>query len=218
MRLAGLVSCGAGPRFSSAGGPWPASRRLNRRSAVIVFVGESVVAGALIREARLRAGLTQAQLARRAGVTQSVVSAYESGTRQPSVPTLTRLVKASGSRLDMRVSRPASPLRRLHGPLGQLVRQHRAEMVQTAAQHGATNLRVFGSVARGEDDADSDIDLLVDLGPDTGLLRLGRLSTTAAVMEGLLGLCSDSVGRGLGGGVANVTSSAPILGGVAGSR
>jgi transcriptional regulator with XRE-family HTH domain len=50
-------------------------------------------AAALLRDARLRAGLSQAELGRRAGVTQSVVSAYESGARQPSVPTLARLVE-----------------------------------------------------------------------------------------------------------------------------
>lgn len=144
----------------------------------------------MIRQARLRAGLTQAQLAHRAGLTQSVISAYESGTRQPSLPTLTRLVEASGARLDMRVTRPASPSRRLTGPLGQLVRQRRAEMVQTAARHGATNLRVFGSVARGDDDAASDIDLLVDLDPRTGLLGLGRLKRD---FETLLGASADVV-------------------------
>jgi predicted nucleotidyltransferase/DNA-binding XRE family transcriptional regulator len=136
---------------------------------------ETLVAGQLIREARHRAGLSQAELAHRAGLTQSVVSAYESGSRQPSVPMLTRLVEATGLRLDMRVRRPASPLRRLHGPLGRRVRAHRAEIVQTAARHGATNVRVFGSVARGEDSTDSDVDLLVELAPGTGLFRLGRL-------------------------------------------
>ena len=44
-----------------------------------------------------------------------------------------------------------------------------------AAAHGATNLRAFGSVARGEDRPDSDLDLLVDLPASMGLLGLGRL-------------------------------------------
>ena len=64
-------------------------------------------AGAVIREARRRVGLSQAELGRRAEVTQSVVSAYESGARQPSVPTLTRLVDAAGLRLDLQVRRSA---------------------------------------------------------------------------------------------------------------
>ena len=44
------------------------------------------MSGSLLREARRKAGLSQVELGRRAGVTQSVVSAYESGARQPSVP------------------------------------------------------------------------------------------------------------------------------------
>lgn len=42
----------------------------------------------------------------------------------------------------------------------------RGEILSLAARHGATNVRVFGSVARGEDDAASDIDILVDLDPN----------------------------------------------------
>ncbi len=44
-----------------------------------------------------------------------------------------------------------------------------------AERHGASNLRVFGSVARGEDRPDSDVDLLVDLAPGTGLVGLATL-------------------------------------------
>lgn len=64
-----------------------------RRSAIMNPVGS---AGELLRKARKQAGLSQAELAQRAGVTQSVVSAYESGARQPSLPTLARLVEATG--------------------------------------------------------------------------------------------------------------------------
>lgn len=151
---------------------------------------ESSSASALIRDARRRAGLSQAQLAVRAGVTQSVVSAYESGSRQPSLPTLKRLVHASGLRLDLRVSRPASPLRRLRGPLGRRVRAHRTDIVRLAGTHGATNVRVFGSVARGEESSNSDIDLLVDLAPGTGLVGLARLERD---LHALLGADVDIV-------------------------
>ena len=54
------------------------------------------VAGSLILSARLKAGLTQRQLADRLGVTQPVVAAYESGRRQPTVPTLMRIISAAG--------------------------------------------------------------------------------------------------------------------------
>jgi uncharacterized protein len=133
-----------------------------------------IMAGALLREARRRARLSQVELARRAGVAQSVVSAYESGSRQPSLPTLARLVTASGLDLDVRVRRSPSPLSRLTGPLGRRLRLHRRQVRQTAAAHGLSNVRVFGSVARGEDTPDSDIDLLVDVAPGVGLLGLAR--------------------------------------------
>jgi predicted nucleotidyltransferase len=49
----------------------------------------------------------------------------------------------------------------------QLIRAKRDEILRIAAKHGARNVRVFGSVARGEARPDSDIDLLVDAGPVT---------------------------------------------------
>ncbi len=47
--------------------------------------------------------------------------------------------------------------------------------MQLAAQHGARNVRVFGSMARGEADQRSDVDLLVDMDPGRSLLDLGGL-------------------------------------------
>lgn len=43
----------------------------------------------------------------------------------------------------------------------------RDEIKRIAARHGASNIRVFGSVARGDAGPESDIDLLIDVGPDT---------------------------------------------------
>ena len=51
----------------------------------------------------------------------------------------------------------------------------RDQIMQLAADCGAGNVRVFGSLARGENDAKSDIDLLVDLEPGRSLLDLIRL-------------------------------------------
>src|ERR1035441_3018662 len=65
------------------------------------MVSETLAAGALLRRARKGAGLSQQELAVRAGVTQSVISAYESGYRQPAVPTLAALVDAAGYELVM---------------------------------------------------------------------------------------------------------------------
>src|SRR5438105_6418849 len=75
--------------------------------------------GSLVREARRRAGLSQKELGRRAGVTQSVVSAYESGARQPSLPTLERLVRAAGCELNIAVRGRRPHVQTLGGPVGQ---------------------------------------------------------------------------------------------------
>lgn len=50
--------------------------------------------------------------------------------------------------------------------IDQLLKAKREEILRIAARHGALNVRVFGSVARGDARADSDVDLLVDVGPN----------------------------------------------------
>ncbi len=57
----------------------------------------------------------------------------------------------------------------------QLVKSKREEILRVSARHGAHNVRIFGSVARGEADEASDIDFLVDLEPERSLLDLGGL-------------------------------------------
>lgn len=129
--------------------------------------------GQLLRRARDRAGLTQAELAARAGTTQSVISAYESDSRQPGLTTLARLVEAAGYDLELRVVERRR-LRTLSGPVGRRVRRSRKRLLRIAAAHGLTGLRVFGSVARGEDRPDSDLDLLADLPAGMSLFQIGR--------------------------------------------
>jgi uncharacterized protein len=51
--------------------------------------------------------------------------------------------------------------------IGEVLRERRDEILRIAARHGAHNVRVFGSVARGEAGPESDIDLLVDIGSCT---------------------------------------------------
>jgi transcriptional regulator with XRE-family HTH domain len=65
-------------------------------------------AAKLVRDARSRAGLTQRELARRAGTAQSVVARIESGATSPSWQTLSRLLEAAGFELDVTL-RPVSP-------------------------------------------------------------------------------------------------------------
>ena len=55
------------------------------------------------------------------------------------------------------------------------LQERRAEIIAIAAKHGAYNVRIFGSVARNESDSASDLDLLVDMGPERSLLDLGGL-------------------------------------------
>jgi uncharacterized protein len=68
--------------------------------------------------------------------------------------------------------------------LGRLLRKHREEIIAIASDHKASNVRVVGSVARGEDEPSSDIDLLVDLAPDADLLDIAGLKVE---LERLLG-------------------------------
>lgn len=60
----------------------------------------------LVREARTRAGFTQAELARRAGVPQSTIGRIESGARTPSTALLERLVRAAGFELRAGLGEP----------------------------------------------------------------------------------------------------------------
>src|SRR5713101_5698451 len=151
---------------------------------------DQLTAGALLRQARQRAGLSQVELAARAGVTQSVISAYESGHRQPAVPALAALVDAAGYELVLGLRRQPRRLRRLSGPVGRRVRRRRHDLVAAAAAHGIQNLRVFGSVARGEDRPDSDVDLLADLPAGLSLFGLGRVE---AELEAILGSRVDLI-------------------------
>ena len=57
----------------------------------------------------------------------------------------------------------------------ELLKAKREEILHIAARHGAYNVRVFGSVARGDARPESDVDFLVDLEPGRSLLDLGGL-------------------------------------------
>ncbi|HEY9728218.1 MAG TPA: nucleotidyltransferase family protein [Chroococcales cyanobacterium] len=57
----------------------------------------------------------------------------------------------------------------------ELLQANRERILQTTAKYGAYNVRVFGSVARGEADASSDVDFLVEMEPGRSLFDLGGL-------------------------------------------
>jgi predicted nucleotidyltransferase len=96
-----------------------------------------------LREARHDAGLTQAELASRAGTSQSRLSSYEKGVVTPNRSTKVRLLKATRAR-------PS-----------EVIEEMRDQILEIATDNGLSNVRVFGSIARHEDTVKSDIDLLV---------------------------------------------------------
>jgi len=99
--------------------------------------------GEELRRRRQEAGLTQAQLAKLAGTSQSRVSSYEAGTVEPSPRARERLLAA------------AKPLP------GIALHRHREEVRRLAERFRLADVRVFGSVARHKDTRHSDIDLVV---------------------------------------------------------
>ena len=74
--------------------------------------------------------------------------------------------------------------------LREQLRAKRSEILRVAALHGARNIRLFGSAARGEDKENSDVDFLVELEPGRSLMDLGGL---LADLEDLLGRKVDLV-------------------------
>jgi predicted nucleotidyltransferase len=74
--------------------------------------------------------------------------------------------------------------------IAELIEPKRDEIIALARNHGATNVRIFGSLAHGEADEASDIDVLVDLEPGRSVFDLGRL---LGDLEELLGRRVDVV-------------------------
>ncbi|WP_232315522.1 helix-turn-helix domain-containing protein [Mycobacterium celatum] len=128
-----------------------------------------------IRALRERAGMTQAQLADVTGIAQPHLSAYESGARTVTPRVLDMIEDAT------RV-RPS-----------ELVRRYRDEIRALACKYGADSPRVFGSVARGTDTPDSDIDLVVRFRPDASL---GDVALLQRDLRELLGVPVEVVSEG----------------------
>lgn len=139
---------------------------------------QPVVASEIIRDARLRAGLTQVQLAARAGVTQSVISTYENGRREPSLAALQRLVRAAGfvATVDLLPTDPPPPLR-------ERIAAVREALVAAVERNGGADPRVVVHDGRGR--RREGIELVVDLGPGAGIFTLMRIQDD---VERLLGV------------------------------
>lgn len=138
----------------------------------------------VILQARLDANLTQVDLAARAGTSQPTLARYETGAALPTLPTLERLLAACGRRLELQTPpakrpTPTSSVRGQLGPQADKLRRSRRRLLDAAKRHGIDHVRAFGSVARGEATAQSDVDLLVDLKPNRTLLDLAAFRREA---------------------------------------
>ena len=129
---------------------------------------------------RAAAGLTQRELATASGVKQPLIAAIESGTRQPTSMARDAIEGALAVR-------PA-----------QLLRVARDEVVALVHAMGGTDVRVFGSVAHGTDQPDSDIDLLVTFPPGSDIVTLLTLQED---LSDLLTVPVDVVSAGSSGPV-----------------
>lgn len=121
---------------------------------------------------RRRAGLTQKQLADLSGVAQPNVAAYETGRRRPSAKMLARLIAAAKPRPSLALAR------------------HKTQVTDLVRLHKGVDVKVFGSVARGDDVPGSDVDLLVRFSREASLFDQVQLEQN---LQDLLGVRVDVV-------------------------
>ena len=137
---------------------WSRNRKRYERQGILVEEPALAVAEEqCMSDADARMRRRERDKVRREDV-DSQFQARESGHRQPSLRTLAALVEAADYELVTEVRRRPHRLSRLSGPVGRRLRRRRQDVISAAAAHGVSGLRVFGSVARGEDRADSDVD------------------------------------------------------------
>ncbi len=126
-----------------------------------------------VRRAR---GESKADVARGAGLGEPAVRRLFSGRHaNPTIKTLEAVAAHLGLQLALESQRgvPTAPT------LAAL--RAKADVIERIVEaHGGHNVRVFGSVARGEARPGSDVDLLVDVEPGTGLLELGAMEDELA--------------------------------------
>jgi uncharacterized protein len=120
--------------------------------------------------------VTQAQLAARSGVAQSNIAAYETGKKPISDKLAASLIEIIQRR------RPSVVLS-----------EKREAVLEVAKRYKIANVRVFGSIARGTDGPDSDIDLLITPSPEFDMFDLVDLISD---LEDLLERHVDVVSEG----------------------
>lgn len=147
--------------------------------------------GAALRRRRREASLSQRELAARSGIPQPSIAAYESGRRTPAGPTQERLDAV------------------LRVPTLDRVRRVRAPILAAAASRGLSDVRVFGSVARGTAGSTSDVDLLVHPASHTSVFDLAGFMVD---VEEVLGVAVDVVSdRGHGPAMERIRAEAVAL-------
>lgn len=132
-------------------------------------------ASSLIKQSRHAAGLTQQRLAALANTTQSAIAAYESGSRQPTVPVLSRMLAATGHRLEL-AAVPEPSLYRLSDVA--------RELAATDPEDNQRRLRlVFEFLRSAQEDGHPLVLLVAATPPPTGDVRFDAL--LAAIAEDL---------------------------------
>ncbi len=120
--------------------------------------------GEWVRNRRELLDLSQRELAARVGVTQPMISAIEAGRRAPTPQLRVAIEQALALQ-------PSAALRRRRDDIAQAVRRH-----------GGLSVMVMGSTALGTDGPGSDLDLLVQFGPDRDILDLLALEEELSQM------------------------------------
>lgn len=147
--------------------------------------------GSEFQARRTALGLTQCEVSQRSGIAQPSISAIENGRVRASAVTVEKLERA---------------LRRRPS---QALADHRRELIALGKRLGLTDLRVFGSVLRGEDTEESDLDLVGTLATGLSYFDLAEFEIAA---EQLLGVPVEVLPAGSVGRVASLvlTEARPL--------
>ena len=144
-----------------------------------------------IRARREALQMTQREVALRSGVKQPLISTIESGKREPSAATKAALDRVLAAR-------PSD-----------MLRLFRPEALMVIKRHGGARPLLFGSVARGTDRPESDVDLLVTFAEDAGITDLLAMEDE---LSELLTVPVDVVSAGSSGRVVDraLSESVPL--------
>ncbi len=143
----------------------------------------------VVKNARNDTGLSVRKFAEKAGVSPSTLSRIENRKLEPTMPMLEKLLEVASQHIVLADSDPSAGTT----PTMDLIRDYRQPMLDLAAKYGVTDLRVFGSVGRGDATSDSDVDLLVRALPGVGLFSVEEFRFQ---VEALLGHPVDVVTDG----------------------